>query len=37
MQPNDDLDQCIVEWLKGNILVDRCFAASRIGVDRPTP
>jgi hypothetical protein len=37
MHPNDDLDQCIVEWLKGNILVDRCFAASRIGVDRPTP
>ena len=37
MQPNDDLDQCIVEWLKGNILVDRCFAASRISVDRPTP
>jgi len=37
MQPNDDLDQCIVEWLKGNILVDRCFAASRIGVDTPTP
>jgi len=37
MQPNDDLDQCIVEWLKDNILVDRCFAASRIGVDTPTP
>ena len=37
MHPNDDLDQCIVEWLKGNILVDRCFAASRIGVDSPTP
>jgi hypothetical protein len=37
MHPNDDLDQCIVEWLKGNILVDRCFAASRISVDRPTP
>jgi hypothetical protein len=37
MQPNDDLDQCIVEWLKGNILVDRCFAASRIGVDMTTP
>jgi hypothetical protein len=37
MRPNDDLDQCIVEWLKGNILVDRCFAASRIGVDMPTP
>lgn len=37
MQPNDDLDACIVEWLKGNILVDRCFAASRIGVDTPTP
>jgi len=37
MRPNDDLDQCIVEWLKGNILVDRCFAASRIGVDTPTP
>ena len=37
MRPDDDLDQCIVEWLKGNILVDRCFAASRIGVDRPTP
>ena len=37
MQPNDDLDQCIVEWIKGNILVDPCFAASRISVDRPTP
>ena len=37
MQPNDDLDQCIVEWLKGNIVVDRCFAASRISVDMPTP
>jgi|SRR4051812_48573689 hypothetical protein len=37
MQPNDDLDQCIVEWLKGNILVDRCFAASRISVDMPKP
>jgi hypothetical protein len=37
MQPNDDLDQCIVEWLKGKILIDRCFAASRIGVDMPTP
>jgi hypothetical protein len=37
MKPNDDLDQCIVEWLKGNILVDRCFAASRIGVDTTTP
>jgi hypothetical protein len=37
MHPNDDLDPCIVEWLKGNILVDRCFAASRISVDRPTP
>jgi hypothetical protein len=35
MQPNDNLDQCIVEWLKGNILVDRCFEASRIGA--PTP
>jgi len=37
MHPNDDLDQCIVEWLKGNILVDPCFAASRISVDSPTP
>jgi hypothetical protein len=37
MQPDDDLDACIVEWIKGNILVDRCFAASRIGVDQPTP
>jgi hypothetical protein len=37
MQPSDDLDQCIVEWLKGNILEDRCFAASRIGVDTPAP
>lgn len=37
MKPDDDLDACIVEWIKGNILVDRCFAASRIGVDQPTP
>jgi len=37
MQPGDDLDQCIVEWIRGNILVDRCFTASRIGVDMPTP
>jgi hypothetical protein len=37
MKPGDDLDQCLVEWLKGNILVDRCFAASRIGVEMPTP
>jgi hypothetical protein len=37
MHPNDALDQCIVEWLKGNILVDRCLAASRISVDSPTP
>ena len=37
MQPGDDLDQCIVEWLKANVLVDRCFAASRIGVDTPAP
>ena len=37
MKPGDDLDQCITEWLKGNVLVDRCFAASRLGVDMPTP
>lgn len=37
MQPNDDLDQCIVQWLAGNIVVDRCFAASRISVDQPKP
>lgn len=32
MQPSDDLDTCLVEWLKANIAVDRCFAASRLGV-----
>ena len=37
MHPNDDLDACIVEWLRGNILVDRCFAAAHISVDKPTP
>jgi hypothetical protein len=37
MQPNDDLDACITEWIKGNILVDRCFTASRIGADQPMP
>jgi len=37
MKPGDDLDECIVEWLEGEILADRCFAASRIGVDMPTP
>jgi hypothetical protein len=37
MQPGDNLDQCIVEWLKGNVLVDRCFAAARISVDMPKP
>ena len=37
MKPGDDLDQCMVEWLKGNILVDRCFAASRIGAPTTTP
>jgi hypothetical protein len=37
MKPGDNLDQCIVEWLKGNIVADRCFAASRISVDMPTP
>ena len=30
MAPGDNLSQCIVEWLKGNILVDACFAAARI-------
>jgi hypothetical protein len=31
MQPNDDLDRCIVEWLKGNIVQDACDAAAHIG------
>lgn len=37
MRPGDDLDQCMVEWLKGNILTDRCFAASRLGPPDPLP
>lgn len=30
MRPNDDLDQCLIEWLKGTILKDRCLLAARI-------
>jgi hypothetical protein len=30
MQPNDNLDHCLVEWLKGNILVDPCKTAARL-------
>jgi hypothetical protein len=30
MRPSDDLDQCLVEWLKGNILVDACKTAARL-------
>jgi hypothetical protein len=30
MQPGDDLDQCLVEWLKGNIAQDACANASRL-------
>jgi hypothetical protein len=30
MKPGGDLDQCLVEWLKGNILVDACQTAARL-------
>ncbi len=30
MIPNDHLDRCIVEWIKGNIPVDACQAAAMI-------
>ena len=30
MRPDDNLDQCLVEWLKGNVLVDACKMAARL-------
>jgi hypothetical protein len=30
MQPNDDLDQCLLDWLKGTISKDRCQQAARL-------
>lgn len=30
MIPNDNLDRCIVEWIKGNIQVDACQAAAML-------
>ena len=30
MRPNDDLDQCLLEWLKGTISQERCLLAARI-------
>ena len=36
MHPQDDLDTCLVEWLRGKLAVDRCQAAAQMG-DNPTP
>ncbi|MES1171995.1 MAG: hypothetical protein ABUL77_02055 [Bacteroidota bacterium] len=33
MRPNGPLDQCVLDWLKGNILEDQCKTASRISAD----
>jgi hypothetical protein len=32
MHPDDDLDQCLVGWLAGTILVDRCQVAAKLSV-----
>ena len=35
MRPNDNLDQCLVEWLKGNILTDACKMAAKLTAPAP--
>jgi len=30
MRPNDPLDTCLTEWLKGNLAADSCLAAAKI-------
>jgi hypothetical protein len=33
MHPSDNLDQCIVEWLRGNIAEDPCRVAAKLSAD----
>jgi hypothetical protein len=35
MRPNDNLDQCIVEWLKGTVAVDQCRVAAKLSAGTP--
>ena len=36
MHPQDDLDTCLVQWLRGEVAVDRCRAAAQLSAG-PTP